>query len=219
MHWIAASTRYAVGLALLIAAGLLLPFDLLGRGLRRFSQRPPERPHVGADSEPLSSSVVESPPEPVLPAAVQPSPPTLTRRELVERSYVGLAVGSGAATALYGVAFGRHDYVVEDVPIPIRNLPRSLDGYTIVQLSDLHVGVFVGDRELNASVELVRRARPDLVVLTGDLVDHDAAFVPQLARFTRRLVELGARDGVVAVPGNPRADAGSGLVVGRRAER
>jgi predicted MPP superfamily phosphohydrolase len=60
---------------------------------------------------------------------------------------------------------------------------------------------------------LVRRARPDLVVLTGDLLDHDPAYAPKLGVLARRLGAL-ARDGVVAIPGNHDYYAGVEAVLG-----
>jgi predicted MPP superfamily phosphohydrolase len=185
---------FGVALAVLIAAGLLLPFDLARWMAGRLGRK-------------RETDVAIDVPEPatVPPETVPPAPelaPTLTRRELLSRSYVGLALGTGASTSLYGLTLGRHDYVLEQVPIPLRNLPRALDGYTIAQLSDVHVGSFVGEHELEAAIDLVRRARPDVIVMTGDLIDHDPRFAPLLGRFTRRLVELGVRDGVVAIPGN-----------------
>lgn len=200
---------FGVGLALLITAGFLLPFDL-ARWLARRIHR--ARRAIAADpalAEPALASdagiASDAAPEPGIPSGAAPETeiaPMLTRRELLSRSYVGLALGTGAAAAVYSLTLGRHDYVVEQVPIALRNLPRALDGYTIAQLSDVHVGLFVGERELDAAVELVRSARPDLIVMTGDLIDHDPRFLPMLGRFTRRLAELGVRDGVVAIPGN-----------------
>jgi uncharacterized protein len=70
-----------------------------------------------------------------------------------------------------------------------------------VQLSDLHLGVFIGERERQAAEDRVRGIRPDLIVLTGDLVDHDPRYVEDLGRFVRRLAPL-ARHGVAAIPGN-----------------
>ncbi|HET7543340.1 MAG TPA: metallophosphoesterase, partial [Polyangiaceae bacterium] len=96
---------------------------------------------------------------------------------------------------------GRHDYQLEDVPLRLPGLSRALDGFTIVQLSDIHIGQFVGDAELAAAEALVRRARPDLIVLTGDLLDHDVRYAQQLGRFARKLGGL-AREGVVAISGN-----------------
>jgi predicted MPP superfamily phosphohydrolase len=61
--------------------------------------------------------------------------------------------------------------------------------------------MFVGEPELAAAEAMVRRAKPDLVVLTGDLVDHDPRYAPLLGRLVRRLAPL-TRDGVVGIPGN-----------------
>lgn len=123
----------------------------------------------------------------------------------------------GVSSSLYGTLLGRHDYAIEDVPVRIPGLSRRLDGFTIVQLSDLHLGTFVGAAELRAAEDLVRRARPDLVVLTGDLIDHDPLHADALGRFVRRLGAL-ARHGVVAVPGNhdyyTGLDAVRGAIVG-----
>jgi predicted MPP superfamily phosphohydrolase len=107
----------------------------------------------------------------------------------------------GATAAGYGAIFGRHEYVIEEVPVPLPGLARVLDGFTIVQLSDIHVGLFVGPKELRAAVELVQRARPDLVVVTGDLVDHELCYLPELGAFLRRLAAL-APGRLVVVPGN-----------------
>jgi predicted MPP superfamily phosphohydrolase len=97
--------------------------------------------------------------------------------------------------------------------VRLPGLSRTLDGFTIVQLSDIHVGSFVGDPELEAGFEFVRRARPDLVVLTGDLIDHDPRVAERLGRFARRLVPL-AREGVTAIMGNHDFYAGVAETVG-----
>jgi len=119
----------------------------------------------------------------------------------------------GAGTAAYGGLIGRRDYVIEEVVVPIPGLPRALEGFTLVQLSDLHIGQFVTERELAAAAMLVRDARPDVVVLTGDLLDHDERFAPLLGGLARRLGAL-AREGVVAIPGNHDYYAGVEATLG-----
>ena len=57
----------------------------------------------------------------------------------------------------------------QEVLIP--NLPKALDGFKIVQLSDLHI-VKYGKREARA-LKLIRRIRPDLICLTGDYIGDD----------------------------------------------
>ncbi|HYQ14226.1 MAG TPA: metallophosphoesterase, partial [Polyangiaceae bacterium] len=67
--------------------------------------------------------------------------------------------------------------------------------------SDVHIGVYVGDAELAVAEELLRQAKPDMIVLTGDLLDNDPRLAARLGRFVRRLTPL-ARHGVFAISGN-----------------
>lgn len=138
--------------------------------------------------------------------------PTLDRRSFTTQALVGSAFMLSGSTALYGVA-ARHDYSIEDVPILLPKLSPRLDGFTIVQLSDLHVGTFVREPQLADAVELVRHAKPDLIVLTGDLIDNDARLAPMLGRFVRRLEGL-ATEGVCVISGNHDYYAGIGETLG-----
>ena len=61
-------------------------------------------------------------------------------------------------------------------PHPPGPLPKALDGFTIVQISDLHVGTFIAERELAMGLGLIEGIKPDLVVITGDIVDSDPDF-------------------------------------------
>ena len=191
---------YTVLLAAAFAAVVLVLVDLAlflasipGRSRRLM--RPASAPAPSLPPSPEEPS--ESPPSPA-PTAPLPDVP---RRTFLTQATAGSAVLLGASGSLYGTLVGRHDYAIEDVPARIPGLSRRLDGFTIVQLSDLHLGTFVGEAELRAAEDLVRRARPDLIVLTGDLIDHDPRHADALGRFTRRLGAL-ARHGVVAIPGN-----------------
>lgn len=150
-------------------------------------------------------------PEPA-PAPAPALEPELPRREALSR-LAGVGVyGLSLSTFGWGMAKGRLDFQLEDVVVRIPGLPRVLDGYTIVQVSDVHVGAFIGERELAQGFELVRRARPDLVVATGDLVDMLAEAADPLAAALRN---VGARDGAVAIVGNHDHYAGPGEVVER----
>lgn len=141
-------------------------------------------------------------------------PKDLGRRELIRRTAAGAALSIGFGSSGYGALFGRHDYEVNEIPVRIPGLSPNLVGYRIAQLSDIHFGVYVGEPELNSAVALVRSARPDLIVLTGDLVDHDPDYAPQLGRLIRRLEQLRPRDGVVVIPGNHDYYAGVDAVLG-----
>src|SRR5207302_1096931 len=63
----------------------------------------------------------------------------------------------------------------------------SLDGVRIAQLSDIHVRTGVRPRRLEAAIELVNAARPDLVVLTGDYVCMSPLPLPMLTFALNRL--------------------------------
>ncbi len=89
--------------------------------------------------------------------------------------------------------------VVVEVPISIPRLPAAFAGFSIVQISDVHVGPTVGARFVRDVVERVNALAPDLVAITGDLVDgragvHGAGIEP--------LAELRSRHGTYYVTGN-----------------
>ena len=110
---------------------------------------------------------------------------------------VSWAVSAGALG--WGAVRGRHEYELVEISVAIPGLPRTLDGYTIVQISDLHIGEFVGETDLSRGLELVTRARPDLLVVTGDLVDFDAGFAAMAAS---RIASIKPRDGILGILGN-----------------
>jgi predicted MPP superfamily phosphohydrolase len=180
---VAAQAGFAILLAATIAAVLLGVVELVARaavlptrlrGARLF----PPAPKAGA-----------------APA------PELPRRAFLAQVAAGSALAAGGSSSFYGTIFGRHDYALEEVAVKIPGLSRALDGLTIAQLSDVHLGLFVGEPEVRAAEALVRRARPDLIVMTGDLLDHDPAEADNLGRMITRLLPL-ARRGVIVVPGN-----------------
>jgi predicted MPP superfamily phosphohydrolase len=134
----------------------------------------------------------------------------IARRVALER-IAGLATfGASSALLSWGAVVGRHRFRVEEVVVRLHGLPKVLDGYTIAQISDIHAGLFVGDREVEEGFAIVRQLNPDLVVATGDLLDFDARYGPWLAR---KLGGLRGRDGVVGVLGNHDYYAGYKFVL------
>lgn len=123
----------------------------------------------------------------------------VTRRQIIEQ-VGGLAVlGTTGSLMGWGALVGRHEIVVEEVAVRIPGLPRALDGYTLAQISDIHVGMLVGERDVGEALEKLARTKADLVVLTGDIVDFDPRYIPSAARI---LSGIRARDGVYAIYGN-----------------
>jgi predicted MPP superfamily phosphohydrolase len=108
----------------------------------------------------------------------------------------------GAAAALIG---GMRPPRVVEVEARIPGLDPSLDGITLVQLSDVHLGSLLGPRFLSHVIRQVEALEPDVVVVTGDLFDSEADSVERLLP---ELSRLKAPRGVFAVIGNHEYYAG-----------
>lgn len=194
------ATGSSVQLSVIISAVFLLLADLLfwlgGLAGRLRARLQPAKPAAA----PLTAQPGASATEAASPSEAA-SKPELPRRAFLTHAAASSAFLIGGSSTLYGALKGRHDYRLEELPFKLPGLPRALDGFTLAQLSDIHIGVYVGEAELRIAEDLLRRARPDLIVLTGDLLDNDWRLADQLGRFVRRLAPL-ARAGVVAISGN-----------------
>lgn len=108
-----------------------------------------------------------------------------------------------AALALAGTLIGfynaRRRARVVDVEVPIPGLPQDLDGFTIVQISDIHVGPTIKKHYVQAIVDAVNELLPDVIAITGDVVDGS---VEHLAPQASPLGALRAPYGVYLVTGN-----------------
>lgn len=104
-----------------------------------------------------------------------------------------------------GIVQGNRPPKVESLELALPQLPAQLDGLRVVQLTDLHLGTILGERWLAARLREVRTLAPDLIVVTGDLVDGNARHVERLLPFLR---QLKAPLGVFAVTGNHEFYAG-----------
>ncbi|MSO20797.1 MAG: metallophosphoesterase [Acidobacteria bacterium] len=94
--------------------------------------------------------------------------------------------------------------ISREMTIPMPHLPRSLDGMTIVQLSDLHAGPYIRRKEIAYWVHLANELKPDLVVLTGDMIDRNMDSLPDLLEGLRGLrPSLGQAPGLGAPQGAP----------------
>ncbi|MBN2346098.1 MAG: metallophosphoesterase [Candidatus Aminicenantes bacterium] len=107
-----------------------------------------------------------------------------------------------SAISLLNAALGP---VLRQVRVPLRGLDRDADGFTIVHLSDLHLGNLTSMRRLRRVVERVNALDPDLICVTGDTLDGD---VCRDEKYCAALAGLRARHGVAAVTGNHEFYAG-----------
>ncbi|HEY3451559.1 MAG TPA: metallophosphoesterase [Myxococcales bacterium] len=114
----------------------------------------------------------------------------------VEVAAVGVLV---VPSAVWGAirALGRAK--IEKIDVPIANLPADLEGYRIVQISDLHIGDTMGREWTQRLVEQVNALSPDAVAITGDVADGSAA---KVRNDIEPLGGLKATDGVFFCTGN-----------------
>lgn len=103
------------------------------------------------------------------------------------------------ALALYGCLFGSRLLARERVTIPVAGLPPGWHGARIVQLSDLHAGRHVTEQRLRRIARRAARLKPDLLVVTGDIVHNSPAFARQAAE---AIASIPTRYGTYACLGN-----------------
>ncbi|RXZ36999.1 metallophosphoesterase [Oxalobacteraceae bacterium CAVE-383] len=108
-------------------------------------------------------------------------------------------VAAALLVTLAGFINARSLARVVNVDIPIADLPDALAGFTIVQISDIHIGPTIKKRYVQAIVDKVNSLQPDAVAITGDVVDGS---VMQLAPQAAPLGKLKGRHGVFVVTGN-----------------
>lgn len=133
---------------------------------------------------------------------LSPSPGSLDspqRRGFFSRVANGAAVLGATTVGGVGVAKASGDPELVEVDVPIVGLPQALDGYRIVQLSDIHVGPTIRRDRLRSLVALANGLKPDLIAVTGDLID---GYVDELHEHVAPLADLKARDGTYFVTGN-----------------
>jgi uncharacterized protein len=110
-----------------------------------------------------------------------------------------------AAVTLIGLVIARRAPRIVHVDIPVPNLPQALHGFSIAQISDVHVGPTIRRDFVEKIVAIVNSLKADLIAVTGDLVDGT---VQQLSSHTAPLAGLAARHGAFFVTGNHEYYAG-----------
>jgi hypothetical protein len=122
-----------------------------------------------------------------------------SRRRFFGRIANAGVAGSAALTG--GVATAKAQYTADvvEVDVEIPGLPPELDGFRIVQLTDIHIGPTLRGDDLRAMVERANALEADIVAVTGDLVD---GFVEDLREHVAPLGDLRGRHGAYFVTGN-----------------
>jgi uncharacterized protein len=162
-----------IGLGLLSLIGLALIPILLGQKIVR----------VARDTPTITRSV---------------EAPAWSRREFLR--FTGAMLPPVFTLSLTGVAMAQLNNVrVRRFVLPIATLPKELDGITIAQVSDMHVGRFTNGEVLQKMVRMVNEMRADLVLLTGDLINDALADLDTGLELARALE---ARFGLAIIEGN-----------------
>ena len=121
------------------------------------------------------------------------------RRRFLARAAVGGAAVVAGGFSAYGVRRAFAPPVIDEVAVRLPRLPRAFDGLRIVQVSDVHIGDVLGRPFLEDMVRRCNALRPDLVAVTGDLVDGR---VSVLGPAVSALQGLRSRWGTYFITGN-----------------
>jgi predicted MPP superfamily phosphohydrolase len=144
----------------------------------------------------IGASAAKGPGQPATPEA---APDGVGRRAFLGRAVnLGIVGGAGSVTGV-GVVQAQQLPDVVEVEVPIAGLPPEAEGFRIVQISDVHVGPTIRGDFLSAVVDRINELEPDLVAVTGDLID---GWVEQLREDVSSLGRIRARHGAFFVTGN-----------------
>ncbi len=120
------------------------------------------------------------------------------RRAFMARAMSGAIGVAAVGLGGYGAARARSP-IVKELSVSLRRFPSALDGLKIVQLTDVHIGPLIDGAWLRDVVVRVNELSPDVIAITGDLVDGSVA---ELRDHVAPLADLKAKHGVYFVTGN-----------------
>lgn len=129
-----------------------------------------------------------------------------SRRQLIKRCLVGCSVGIPLFDAL---VYEPLHIELSTYYLPVAHLPVALNGFRIVQLTDIHRSPITQDSIIIKAIRMANATNPDAVVLTGDFVTDDPTGANEVAEM---LSKLTSRLGSYAVLGNHDYVAGAGAV-------
>ncbi|MEO7097344.1 MAG: metallophosphoesterase [Polyangiales bacterium] len=121
------------------------------------------------------------------------------RRALLGRGIAIVTAIAAASIAGYGLVSARGPIAIKKVKVKLARLPASMNGLTIAQITDVHIGPTIGRGFIESVVERVNALAADVIVITGDLVDGT---VEELREHAAPLAQLRAKHGVFFVTGN-----------------
>ena len=111
---------------------------------------------------------------------------TLAKAAVSEKPFRFLA--NNLAQAAIGAWAEASTLTIEDVKVYLKRLPKELDGFRIVHLSDIHHSAFTNLEHITRTVEIANKLKPDMFILTGDYVSHGTEFIAPMAKVMGKLV-------------------------------
>ena len=189
---------YAIGALALLASCLLMPLALVARGARdeEWSDR---LAWIGLTTMGLFSSLLVFTLLRDVALLVARVFVTAGEMAVVGRITAIATIVMAVLATLIGLINARRRAAVVDVDVPVANLPPELHGFSIAQISDVHVGPTIKQKYVDAIVEAVNGLDADVIAVTGDVVDGS---VRQLAMHVAPLSRLRSRHGTYFVTGN-----------------
>jgi predicted MPP superfamily phosphohydrolase len=101
---------------------------------------------------------------------------------------------------IQGIVKGRFNYQIKKLQLNFSNLPADFNGFTILQISDWHIGSFLGrEDKVQEAVDLINKQHADLVLFTGDFVNNVA---DEMESFVPMVAQIKAPFGVFSILGN-----------------
>ncbi len=125
--------------------------------------------------------------------------PKQDRRFFLSATATSLLAGGAISLTGIGIFLAKKTPEVKKVMLPVKNLPKDLEGFSIVQLSDIHLSSTIKKRFLSKVVDEVNRLKPDVIAITGDLAD---GVVDVLGDDAEPLGDLVSKHGKFFVTGN-----------------
>jgi len=189
---------YAIGAFALLASCLLMPLALVARSARdeEWSDR---LAWIGLTTMGLFSSLLVFTVLRDVVLLVARVFVSAAEMPVVVRITAIATIAMAILATLIGLFNARRLAAVVDVDVPVANLPPELHGFSIAQISDVHVGPTIKQKYVDAIVEAVNGLDADVIAVTGDVVDGS---VRQLAAHVAPLSRLRSRHGTYFVTGN-----------------
>jgi hypothetical protein len=126
-------------------------------------------------------------------------PAALEQRRNFLKIISSAALFPAGGCSLYGTYIGRTKLKIDEHNLGFSSLPAEMDGFSIVQISDIHAGVFMDGWELQPYLEIVNTLQPDIIVITGDIISWGTHYTNPIVQ---ALSMLRAKQGVFAITGN-----------------